>query len=55
MKNYNQTRQMLKDMINENAVAFKENTAKNLYLKVQTKLDEQYKKVSKNIFKTNTK
>lgn len=49
MKNI--TRQMLKDLIQENAVSFKENTAKNLYGKVQTKLNEQYKKMSQNIFK----
>jgi hypothetical protein len=54
MKNHNQTRQMIKDMIQENAVAFKESTSKNLYFKVQNKLEEQYKKVSKNIFKNNT-
>lgn len=51
MKNFNQTRQMFKDMISENAVAFKQNTEKNLYLKVQSRLQEEYKKVSKNIFK----
>lgn len=48
----NQTRQMLKDIIQENAVSFKENTAKALYSKVSKKLDEQYKAISKNIFKS---
>lgn len=48
----NQTRQMIKDVLQENAVAFKENAAKVLYSKVSEKLDDQYKAVAKNIFNT---
>lgn len=51
----NQTRQMIKDVIQENAVSFKENTAKTLYSKVSKKLEEQYIAVSKNVFKSNKK
>jgi hypothetical protein len=46
----NQTRQMIKDVIEENAVAFKKDAAKTLYTKVQNKLQEQYKAISKSIF-----
>jgi hypothetical protein len=42
---------MIKDVIQENAVNFKQNTAKALYCKISNKLEEQYKTVSKNIFK----
>ena len=49
----NQTRQMIKDVIQENAVAFKESTSKALYSKISKKLEEQYVAVSKNIFKSN--
>jgi hypothetical protein len=51
----NKVRQMIKDVIQENAVSFKENTAKELYCKVSEKLNEQYKAVSKNIFKSDKK
>lgn len=49
----NTTRQIIKDVIQENAVSFKENTAKALYCKISKKLDEQYKLVSQNLFKSN--
>ena len=50
----NQTRQMIKDVIEENAVAFKKDAAKTLYTKVQNKLQEQYKAISKSIFTKQT-
>jgi len=49
----NRTRQMIKDVIQENAVAFKESTAKALYCKIAKRLDEQYKAISQNVFKSN--
>lgn len=49
----NKTRQMIKDVIQENAVSFKQNTAKALYCKISKKLDEQYKLVSQNLLKNN--
>jgi len=51
MKNH--TRQMVKEIIQENAVGVKDSAAKLLYCKVAKKLEEQYKAVSQNIFKTN--
>lgn len=45
----NNVRQMLKHMIEENAVAFKESTSKVLYGKMATRLQEQYKQVAKNV------
>jgi len=45
----NDIREMLKNVIQENAVSFKENTAKVLYAKVGTKLEEKYKTVAKTI------
>lgn len=51
----NRTRQMLKDVIQENAVAFRENTAKALYCKISKRLDEQYKAISQHVFKSNKK
>lgn len=45
----NQTRQMLKNVIEENAVAFKETTGKVLYSKIGQKLQEQYKEVAKKL------
>lgn len=46
----NQTRQIIKDVIQENAVSFKENAAKVLYSKVKNRLNEQYKQVAKSVF-----
>ena len=51
----NRTRQMIKDVIQENAVAFKDSTAKALYCKISKRLDEQYKAISQNIFKSKNK
>jgi len=44
------TRQIIKDVIEENAVECKKNTTKALYEKVGTKLQEKYVEISKNIF-----
>lgn len=40
---------MIKNVIEENAVSFKEQTGKVLYTKVGQKLHEQYKNVAKSI------
>jgi hypothetical protein len=48
----NNVRQMLKNIVEENAVAFKESTQKTLYGKVAVKLQEQYKTQAKNILGT---
>jgi hypothetical protein len=45
----NDIREMLKNVIQENAISFKENTAKVLYAKVGTKLEEKYKALAKTI------
>ena len=45
----NNIREMLKSVVEENAVSFKENTANALYTKVANKLQEQYKNVAKTI------
>ena len=45
----NNIRQMVKQVIEENAVNFKENTSKVLYGKVAQRLQEQYKTVAKTI------
>lgn len=45
----NNIREMLKNVIQENAVSFKENTGKLLYAKVGQKLEEKYKAVAKTI------
>lgn len=45
----NNIREMLKNVIQENAVSFKENTGKLLYAKVGQKLEEKYKTVAKTI------
>lgn len=46
----NNIRQMIKNVIEENAVTFKEQTGKVLYTKVGQKLQEQYKTVAKQVF-----
>lgn len=46
----NQTRQMIKDVIQENAVSFKDSASKVLYTKVKDRLNEQYKTVARSIF-----
>ena len=45
----NNVRQLIKTVIEENAVAFKDQTAKVLYGKIGMRLQEQYKLVAKNI------
>jgi hypothetical protein len=45
----NNIRQMLKSVVEENAVSFKEATSKVLYGKVGQRLQEQYKTVAKTI------
>jgi hypothetical protein len=47
----NTVREMLKNVIQENAVSFKENTGKALYTKVASKLQEQYKVVAQNLLR----
>lgn len=48
----NNVRQMLKNIVEENAVEFKEHTNKTLYGKVAAKLQEQYKTQAKTILGT---
>jgi hypothetical protein len=45
----NNVRQMLKNVIEENAVGFKSSTSRVLYGKMATRLQEQYKSVAKNV------
>jgi predicted oxidoreductase (fatty acid repression mutant protein) len=45
----NDIRQMLKNVLEENAVEFKSQTSKVLYGKIDNKLQEQYKHVAKTI------
>jgi hypothetical protein len=45
----NNIRQMLKNVVEENAVSFKDQTARVLYGKVGKRLQEQYKTVAKTI------
>lgn len=47
----NNVREMIKSVIEENAVNFKENTSKTLYTKVADRLQEQYKKVSQTLLR----
>jgi hypothetical protein len=47
----NQTRQIIKNVIEENVVAFKENAAKLMYSKVGQKLQDQYKIVAQNLMR----
>jgi len=47
----NQTRQIIKNVIQENAVAFKENISKVLYTKVGKRLEDQYKIVAQNLLR----
>lgn len=47
----NKVKEMIKNVVEENAVAFKESTAKALYMKVGNRLQEQYKTVAKNILR----
>jgi hypothetical protein len=46
-----QVREMIKDVIEENAVDFKTNTSKALYEKVGTKLQQRYVELSNVLFK----
>jgi phage terminase small subunit len=45
-----QIQELIKNMIDENAVDFKNNTAKVLYTKINKKLEEQYKETAKKVF-----
>ena len=45
----NNIREMIKNVVEENAVAFKDSTNKAIYTKVATKLQEQYKTVAQNL------
>ena len=47
----NNIREMIKNMVEENAVAFKDSTNKAIYTKVATKLQEQYKTVAQNLLR----
>lgn len=47
----NNVREMIKNVIEENAVAFKQSTSKTLYTKIGNRLQEEYKNVAKNMFK----
>jgi len=47
----NNIREMIKSAIQENAVSFKETASKELYSKVATKLQEQYKNVAQNLMR----
>lgn len=49
----NKVREMIKNVVEENAVAFKDSTSKSLYGKVANRLQEQYKTVAKNILRQN--
>tara|TARA_R110000868_G_scaffold139430_7_gene354236 strand:+ start:437 stop:595 length:159 start_codon:yes stop_codon:yes gene_type:complete len=49
----NQTRQIIKNVIEENAVAFKDNASKLIYSKVGKKLQDQYKTVAQNLMRPN--
>lgn len=44
----NNVRQMIKNVIEENAVNFKQSASSTLYTKVANRLQEQYKKVAHN-------
>ena len=46
---------MLKNIVEENAVAFKEQTGKVLFGKTAQRLEEQYKNVAQSILKPKTK
>lgn len=46
----NQLKQMIKSVLDENAVGFKDSTSNVLYQKVSKKLEDQYKKQAKKIF-----
>lgn len=48
----NNVRQMIKNVIEENAVNFKESASSTLYTKVANRLQEQYKKVAHNFLST---
>jgi hypothetical protein len=47
----NNIREMIKNVVEENAVAFKDSTNKAIYTKVATKLQEQYKTVAQNLLR----
>ena len=48
-----QVNEMIKNMIDENVVAFKENTAKVLYEKTGKKIESAYQTVAQNLLKQN--
>ena len=47
----NDLREMLKNVVEENAVGFKNSTAKALYSKIANRLDEEYKNVAKTLMR----
>lgn len=47
----NNVREMIKNVIEENAVNFKESTSKTLYTKIAGRLQEQYKQVAQNLLR----
>jgi len=46
----NEIKEMLKNVIQENAVSFKDNTSKVLYSKIAGRLEEAYKTTAKKFF-----
>ena len=48
-----QVNKMIKNMIDENVVAFKENTAKVLYEKTGKKIESAYQTVAQNLLNQN--
>jgi len=49
----NKVKNMIKDVVEENAVGFKKSTSDALYEKINHKLKDQYVVVAKNIFSQN--
>jgi hypothetical protein len=47
----NKVREMIKNVVEENAVAFKQSTSNTLYTKVAKRLQEEYKNVAKNLMR----
>jgi hypothetical protein len=47
----NLTRQMIKDVIQENAVSFKETAGKAIYEKLGNKLEKRYVEISKELLR----
>jgi hypothetical protein len=49
----NNVREIIKNVIEENVVSFKESTSKTLYTKVANRLQEQYKNVAQSFLRNN--